>query len=532
MGPSSPSPEQYVVKTVGALPLLRGFLKRVGLAEVLERSLPKDPQAYLSVGDVAEILVANRLSSPRPLYRIEEWAERAGVEQVFGFPPEWLNDDRLGRVLDRLGENAKALKGDLCLTWADRFGIELRRFHYDLTTVWLEGEYEQEEQPETIRIEYTKDSKWEPAGKGFRLGVSTFDDGRGAVSLAYQALDGTEATSQAAVKNVKELRMVLGQRVDRLLQVTDRAGIKPEVVARAAAEGIDVLGPLAMTLPLQRTIRDLLGKNPPWQPMSYLSDRQAHRPVQEQERYRAFEVPYSFLYEGKSYPARLIVVSSDGKRNRDEKSRRKHQQRIEQGLDELIRRAGQTRRGTKPDLRRNVQDLLARYREGKFYEVAWVGPPEAPTGLTWRVHEDRVASACALEGIYAAATTLLLESHPLDSVFTCLKQQWRVEDSHRILKGPLRISPVFLHHVKRIEGLVFLLWMALVVYQLLEREWRSKTPEPKTARWTTLVLLRLFEGYSYVGVRQGGIVRWVPCVIPSLHAVVYRTLGAPSPNSS
>ena len=530
MEPPSRSPEQYVVKTVGALPLLRGLLKRVGLAEVLDRVLPKDPQAYLSVGEVAEMLVANRLSSPRPLYRVEEWAERAGVAQVFGFRPDWLNDDRLGRTLDRLGENAKALKGELCLELARRFGVELKRFHYDLTTVWLEGEYENEP-PGSIRIQYTKDSKWEPAGKGFRVAVSTFDDGRGEVSLAYQPLDGTEATNTAAVKNLKELRKVLGKGVDRVLQVSDRAGVTPEVVATADLEGFTVLGPLIMNAALGRKVRELLGKGPAWQQMSYVSGREARKPAEQQDRYQAFEVPYSFTHEGVEYPARLIVVASDGKRKRDQKSRQKHQQRIEQHLAEVQGKAGSAR-GRKGDLRRKVQEILDRYREGKFYEVTWHGPTERPTGLAWHVVQERVTHAEQMEGIYAAATTLPSEKHPLDAVFTQLKQQWRVEGSHRILKGPLRISPVFLHHAKRIEGLIFVLWMALVVYQLLEREWRQKAPDAKMSRWTTQILFRLFEGYSYVGVQQAEQVRWVTCVVPTLHRLVYRTLDLRGPDTS
>ncbi len=46
----------------------------------------------------------------------------------------------------------------------------------------MEGAYE-EEASGAILILYTKDGPWEPAGKGFRVGVSTFEDGRGPVSL-------------------------------------------------------------------------------------------------------------------------------------------------------------------------------------------------------------------------------------------------------------------------------------------------------------------------------------------------------------
>jgi len=227
----------------------------------------------------------------------------------------------------------------------------------------------------------------------------------------------------------------------------------------------------------------------------------------------------------------LFVVSSDGKRKRDEKSREKHCQRIAKQLTELAAKAAQSPR-TASKLRQKVQSILRQYDEGAFYDITWEGPAEAPTAFRSHLVPEREKHARVMEGIYVVATTLPREGNPIDAVFTQLKQQWRVEDSHRVLKGPLRISPVFLHIPKRIEGLVFVLWLALVTFQLLEREWRSKVQDKKAADWTTQVLLRVFEGYSYVGVQVDAAIRWVPCVVPPLHRMIYQTLDLLLPNTS
>ena len=527
------SSERYVAKAVGALPFLARFLERVGLRGVIDRIVPKDDQAYLSAAEVTEVLVANRLASPRPLYRVQDWADRAGVAQVFHFQAAWLNDDRLGRVLEDLGQNSQLIRSAVCLAIAREFGIGLKRFHYDLTTVWLQGDYEETHPSDTFHIQYTKDGKDDPAGKAFRLGVSTFDDGEGAISLACQVLDGTATTCKSALKNLIELKRVIGEKLDNVLQVSDRAGVTAEVVAKTTAEHMQVLGPLTTNEALKRKMRELLAAGPMWQKMSYLSDRQARKPSDERDAYQAFEVPYSFKHEDQVYPARLIVVLSDGKRKRDEKSRLKRQKKIEQRLSDLLEKSRQPRdpRGSKLNLPRNVEKILATYPEGKLYEVTWAGPAEAPTGFTWKLVSGPKAGDKDLDGIYVAATTLPA-AHSLDQVFTWLKQQWRVEDSHRILKGRLKVSPVFLHRPDRIEGLILVLWMALVTYQLLEREWRKQTQGTKSARWTTLTLLRLFEGYSYVGVAQAGGFRWVPCLLPDALRMVFRTMGLRLPDTS
>jgi transposase len=67
-------------------------------------------------------------------------------------------------------------------------------------------------------------------------------------------------------------------------------------------------------------------------------------------------------------------------------------------------------------------------------------------------------------------TTLPAAEHSTDRVFGLYKEQHDVERSHHILKGHLRVSPVYLKKPIRIEGLLFLLRLALLVYLLIERQ--------------------------------------------------------------
>jgi hypothetical protein len=46
----------------------------------------------------------------------------------------------------------------------------------------------------------------------------------------------------------------------------------------------------------------------------------------------------------------------------------------------------------------------------------------------------------------------------------------------------------------RIEGLLFILWLALVADLLLERQYRKQTTVPKQKRRTTSNILEVFEG--------------------------------------
>jgi len=49
-----------------------------------------------SGGSRGATLIANRLTSPTPLLRVEDWAREWAVEEVFGTAPDALNSDIRG----------------------------------------------------------------------------------------------------------------------------------------------------------------------------------------------------------------------------------------------------------------------------------------------------------------------------------------------------------------------------------------------------------------------------------------------------
>jgi len=87
-------------KVLGALEVVRADCRRLEVAETVDRLCPlRATEGGLSHRQVIEALIANRLTSPLPLYEIQEWARCFAVEEVFGIFPDQLNDDRLGRAL-------------------------------------------------------------------------------------------------------------------------------------------------------------------------------------------------------------------------------------------------------------------------------------------------------------------------------------------------------------------------------------------------------------------------------------------------
>ncbi len=128
---------------VGPLLIAAHYLRRLGVAEVVNAAVPRRGKALASHGEIACVLAASRLASPSPLYDIAGWASSAAVPELLGTPAVLLNDDRLGRSLEALAGVAEDVRGQLMLTAIREFPTvaDASRLHLDLTAVRFAGHY-------------------------------------------------------------------------------------------------------------------------------------------------------------------------------------------------------------------------------------------------------------------------------------------------------------------------------------------------------------------------------------------------------
>lgn len=92
-------------RSVGALPVVNHFLNRIGLEELLERYLPAgDRRCRLAPSRAIGLLLRNILLGRAPVYALEQWAASLDPALLRLDPSQiaLLNDDRVGRSLDRL----------------------------------------------------------------------------------------------------------------------------------------------------------------------------------------------------------------------------------------------------------------------------------------------------------------------------------------------------------------------------------------------------------------------------------------------
>ena len=95
----------------------------------------------MPVGTLVEVMLCDRLLNPKAQYKIGEWAKDAGVCDYYGVTNEQLNDDLLGRALERIATHFLSVQSPLVLNLVNKFKLDVSNIHYDVTSVELYGTY-------------------------------------------------------------------------------------------------------------------------------------------------------------------------------------------------------------------------------------------------------------------------------------------------------------------------------------------------------------------------------------------------------
>ena len=527
------SVQQILVKQVGALPAIREYLERLQLKERVDAVAPVRDVARLTNGDVVVALVANRLTAPRPLYDIVEWAEAWAVEETFGLDPAALNDDRLGRCLDDIAAVHDRLRGDLTVQAIAAFGLETKTVRWDLTSVLVTGEYPPEEQ--VARYAQVRYGYGGGRQKQVRYLQVTTEDG--AVPIWDQVHDGNTPDVATVIETMEALRahaqcsdfVLVGD--SKLLSETNRRAM--------LAAGVGYLAPLARTPELDAAFLAI----PPEQlvPLEYVSVRESTKPPAERTTYHGYAsdlvvvVPDADGGERRHHLQRLFVRSSE-EQAACRRNRARQRERAETEIAKIVARVGSRWYPTAERARAKIEAILERRHLTALYQVSGSEVEGQPTVIC-DLLPAALARAEALDGYYVLETTRSAEDATPSALLAQWKGQWQIEHRHRSAKGPLRVRPLFVTSNQRIVGLITILGIALMVFSLLERAARralgplAKVPNllagHVAARPTGDNLLTALRTISLVTLHLAGTRHRAPSDLTPLHRTLLQLLDVP-----
>lgn len=478
---------------LGSLPIVNWFLERMSLSDILERHLPRDDaRLRLAPAQVIGLVVRNLVCSRRPLYALGEWAAPYDAA-VLGLEPGdvgALNDDRVGRMLDRLFDCDRAsLLTEVVVSMIREFDLDLSRFHNDSTTVTFHGAYPSAtgaarggKSTPAIVHGFNKDHRPDLKQLLFILTVSA----DGAVPIAYRSADGNTVDDVTHIETWDSLVALVGS--PNFVYVADSKLCSAEAMGHIAARH----GRFVTIIPHGRRedtwFREFAQHHvPAW--------HEAHRHAgarlgEPDEVWRTFVAP---LPSAEGY--RVIWVHSTSKAARDANTR---QAKVEAGLT-AIEAVGERLASPKSRLRTKVAaeevataalaavgatrfvGFVVREEQRETFAQERRGRPGADTRYRKRVKSvfsieattkaDVIAYDAATDGCFPLVSNAD-EASPAE-VLEFYRYQPNLERRNHMLKGPQAIAPVFIEHPHRIEAILLCHFLAMLTEALIEREIRS-----------------------------------------------------------
>jgi transposase len=157
----------------------------------------KENGQILTTGEVAEILVANRLHHSLPMKDIKLWAEVCGIKELFDIEPHNLNDDRIARGLDDLAQYFEEIETKLSINIIREFNLNPEEILWDTTSIYFEGDYDE---AEIVQFGYGD----KPDLKQIKLALNVEKDS--GVPLRGSVIKGNLNDPSIVVENMKKLR--------------------------------------------------------------------------------------------------------------------------------------------------------------------------------------------------------------------------------------------------------------------------------------------------------------------------------------
>jgi hypothetical protein len=459
-----------VEKLLGALPVVAEFCRRLDLQGIIDRACPVREIARVTHGAVIEALVANRLTSPRPLLRVQDWAGAWAVEEVFGIAPDALNDDRIGRALDAMAPELDRIVGSVGARAIAVFGIDVARLHWDMTSISLYGAYED---PEAgfAAPRWGKPKDRRPDLKQVQTGLAVSGDG--GVPVWHRAYDGGAGEVAQVVGAMTALKELAGGR--GLLLVGDSKLVsRGNIVAMNTAKVAFIAPAGKPYLPAaQLAALELEAATP----VDYLAERDHGSLPEQGGGYRVVEGGITLPARRKAdadLRVRCVFVWSSARAQAAATSRAKKLDRARADLERVQRGLGGPHYRTPAKVAERVA-AIAGSRKVTGYLQAETGtdPATGKPTLSWSFDQAALDREAATDGWYGLLTNLTLQQADAAEVLGRYKGQEVVERRYGSFKGPLGVAPMFLKTNRRIAALISVICLALLVFCLVERAVRK-----------------------------------------------------------
>jgi len=518
---------EYRTVPIGAALLVKGILDRLGVVAAIDQALQYQPEIAATYGRLAQVVIINRMSyDPQPLYLLPEWVVEHGIDHFLGIQADWLDDDRLGAMLEGLADHAVEIWSTIIKKAVEDFKVELEWLHSDTTSVYFEGTYKdeqgeprQEENGPLLVKGYNKDGR--PQNVQFVLSLVTSQR----VPVWYRPWDGNQSDDGVYLADMSALRK-LGWVPTNVVLIGDRKLCNQETMLAFCRMEQSFLAAHPWTDTAKavwvRTWQELQAGKRDWSVAEYVSRNEMRKSAENRTQYRVCEMEQTLLdeQEQKTYCLRWVFSWSSRKAEQDAKHRQRALEEAEQALQRIARLLGRYDYTHRSLIQSRIDQALKKAHAQAYFHVTLTGIDE---DQAWELHWERQATILAqaecFDGVVLLCTNIPAKQLSAAGVMTKYKTQINVEQTIDFIKSPVQIRPMWLHSPKRLAGLTLLIMIAVLLAGLLEYQVHrhvAHTGElvrglmPKNydnPHPTAKKMLRTFQSYTLVIVHYPMVVK-------------------------
>ena len=519
--------DEIEIKNLDHLGIVAGIVDEIGIVEKVNELLGTDSREKINCGEVVKAIILNGLGFvAQPLYLFSNFFKDKAVEHLLGagVKAEELNDDKLGRVMDKLYKyglsNIFLIIG---LEVIKKYKVSTKYSHLDSTSFHLHGQYNNRDRDETEeqRLEVTRENPifitegysrdHRPDLKQCVLDLIVSSDGD--IPIFIRGGSGNESDKAMFGKI--------------LVEYSQQADFESIMIADSALYSAKNL---------------ILIKDLKWisrVPLSINKAKDLVRTVKSESlkdssskgyRYSSSQVTYGGIEQ------RWMVVESEERKKSDSK---KILDRLEKEAEKVSKEINKI---TKLEFEQvslaltEIEQIQARL---KYHQIVQI---ETCIHINKKGQEIYTVTCKAIEnkelvddikkqaGRFILATNILSETElETSEILTVYKQQQSCERGFRFLKDPLFFADsLFVKNPERVETMMMLMGLSLLVYTIGQRQIRNslktrkssiknqlnKATDRPTLRW----IFQYFQGIHYF--KLEGIER-----ISNLSAERCRILG-------
>jgi transposase len=268
------------------------------------------------------------------------------------------------------------------------------------------------------------------------------------------------------MQRLKQL-VLAAKKDDDILVVGDRSLLTEATILSYHRNRVSYLGGLASS----NKVKELINSVDDAELMASPLDYQPIRPQKAGSDNRYYGVLRTITVEhnGISTTDWAGVIYSTGKARLDEQYRQKAQKKLYEKLVYIKQKLNTRRYKKAAYVLSQIEKAKKGNRAKNLIEVTLTGE-DGQLQLSITVNEKATKQAQKLEGKYVIATNQKLTPN---EILTRFKQRDYSEKRISVLKGPVRIRPIFLHNDDRIASLIFIIMIALLIYCLIEMRLRQ-----------------------------------------------------------